>query len=160
MSSLLADLAGLAWKRCRGDIFAVYNMWLGGVIFAVTYVICTAMRYLNFVTAFPKSLTEQEMGLGGAALYYAGSWGIIDAFVWLTIIAVIVCIFEYLLNLSIVLYYYDNKSWKWVEAIRDANRIIINRWKQSNYINRYNAGRVRSELETEIKAIKNRNKEL
>jgi hypothetical protein len=160
MSSLLADLAGLAWKWCRGDIIAVYNMWAGGMIFAVVYVIFTGMRYLNLTSTLSSAVLGQELGIGGVIMYEAGLGGWVDAIFWLTVIAILVCIFEYFLNLSIVLYYYDECSWKWVQAIRFGFTAIANFGKQARDANASESRKAKFILKSEILKIKNNNRVL
>jgi hypothetical protein len=157
MSSLLADLARLAWKRCRGDIFTVYNMWLGGVIAGFVFIVL-------FFTLFVDYQQHSTIGFIGDqpladAIYYAGSWGFVYTIELLTALAIVVCIFEYLLNLSIVLYYYDDCSWGWVQSIRNIRSAIYNRWKQSDDINAAESHKARFILKSEILKIKNSNRE-
>jgi uncharacterized membrane protein len=158
MSSLLADLAGLAWRRCRGDIIAVYNMWAGGFVAGIVFVVL-------FFTLFVGYTQRETIGFIGDqpladAIYYAGTTGVIYTAEWLTVIAILVCIFEYLLNLSIVLYYYDECSWKWVQAIRFGFTAIANFGKQARDANASESRKAKFILKSEILKIKNNNRVL
>ena len=130
------------------------------MIFAGVYIIFSAMRYLNYVGNFKTGVFNDEIGQGGAAIYYAGMSGWFDALYWLTIIAIAVCVFEFLLNFTIVCYHYDNCSWKSVQFIRDLKTTIYNRWKQSYDYNVSENRKARFALKAEIDKIKNNNREL
>ena len=78
----------------------------------------------------------------------------------LSAIALLVCIFEFLLNFTIVCYHYDNCSWKSVQFIRDLKTTIYNRWKQSYDYNVSENRKARFALKAEIDKIKNNNREL
>jgi hypothetical protein len=135
-------------------------MWFGGMIFAGVYIVFTAIRYLDYANTLSPAERGQEIGIGGMALYYAGSLGFVDACVWLTAIAILVCIFEYLMNFAIVLYYYDDCSWKWVQVIRLGFTAIANFGKQARDANASESRKAKFILKSEILKIKNNNRVL
>jgi hypothetical protein len=118
------------------------------------------MRYLNLISTLSSAVLGQELGIGGVIMYDAGLGGWVDAIFWLTAIAILVCIFEYLLNLSIVLYYYDDCSWKWVQVIRFGFAAIANFGKQVRDANASESRKAKFILKSEILKIKNNNRVL
>ena len=110
-------VAELSFKRCERDINAVINMYIGGAVAMAFFAICFIFHFIDFLNAFPE-LLYTDLSLGGAALYYAMTWAILNTFTMLTFIAFCVCLFEYTLSFCIVCYYYDNCSWMIPNATR------------------------------------------
>lgn len=152
MSNLMLALGKLAYSRCAGEIEAVLRMWVGGLVAGVAFIILFGIHFLQSISEIPRPL---PFDLVSIAFYYAFSWGVFYTGLFLTTLALIVIIFEFLLNFTIVMYYYDNCSWKSVEVINRFFTDMTTRFQKVREANRADARKDRFALKAEILKIQN-----
>jgi len=146
-------LMGLAWKNCCGDIFAVFRMWLGAMIFIAAFVVfwmLNVAQYQYMVTSADNYIAGTQMSI----IIMSAMIGFVNAWTFFTFLAIVVCLFEYAMNFTFVCYYYDNKSWLVPTIFKDTIDSIRDHFKSIRTENDKESRKYRIYMENEVLKIR------
>ena len=113
----MLGLMKIAWMWCERDIYAVFRMWIGMMLFILVWVTFTIINVANH----QPLVLMPNMNIAGTQLsivILAAYVGFFNAWSMLTFLAIVVCLLEYAGNFLIAAYNYDNRSWEIVNAPR------------------------------------------
>jgi hypothetical protein len=156
MDNQFFQLMRLALKRCDREINKVISLYLGMWVFIVT---CGCFVIINMAVNFQPTITTNVFpNIAGTALnatILSLEFAFVNAVFTLTFFAIVICLFEYALNFTIVCYYYDNCSWETPKQINAFFKAIDTHFKKVGLANRIEEAREEDILKTEINKIKN-----
>jgi len=111
----IKDLATLAWERCEHDINMLVMLVLGGAAFVIVFFSFWMFRVAQLHAAGWGNLPDINIASTQLAMVLVGArFAFFDSIYWIIVAFIIICIFEYLLSLFTLLYYYDNCNWSFI----------------------------------------------
>jgi hypothetical protein len=124
----MVGLMEIAWGYCYRDIYTVIHYYIGVLLAMITFFLFTMAHFVDAQQFVDK--VEPVSTLAGA-MWYSVTWGFVNTFCFLTLLAILVCLLEYTGNFLIAAYHYDNESWFTVNTIRGSIRSYW-KWVRGN----------------------------